>query len=57
MIEHLIIFRTIYNDNISTFETLLEKDNSVTIHLRNLRILATELYKTKENLRTEEYPI
>ena len=49
--------RTIYNDNISTFETLLEKDNSVTIHLRNLRILATELYKTKENLRTEEYPI
>ena len=34
----------------STFEKLLEKDNSVTIHVRNLRILATELYKTKENL-------
>ena len=34
----------------STFEKLPEKDNSVTIHVRNLRILATELYKTKENL-------
>ena len=28
----------------------LEKDNSVTIQVRNLRILATEMYKTKENL-------
>ena len=34
----------------STFEKFLEKDNSVTIHVRNLRISATELYKTKENL-------
>ena len=33
-----------------TFEKLLEKDNSVTIHLRNLRILPTELFRTKENL-------
>ena len=28
----------------------LEKDNSLTIQVRNLRILATEMYKTKENL-------
>ena len=28
----------------------LEKDNSVTIHEGNLRILVTELNKTKENL-------
>ena len=41
---------TVYNDNVSKFEKLLEKDNSVIIHVRNLRILATELYKTKENL-------
>ena len=34
----------------TTFEKLLEKDNFVTIHVRNLRILATKLYKTKENL-------
>ena len=42
--------RTVYNDNVSAFEQLLEKDNSETIHVRSLRILATELYKTKENL-------
>ena len=42
--------RTFYNDNVSTFEKLLQKDSSVTIHVRDLRILATELYKTKENL-------
>ena len=47
---HERALRTVYNDNVSTFEKLLEKDNSVTIHVRNLRILATELYKTKENL-------
>ena len=46
--EHAV--RKDYNDNVATFEKLLEKDNSVTIHVRNLRILATELYKTKENL-------
>ena len=47
---HERALRTVYNDNVSTFEKLLEKNNSVTIHLRNLRILATELYKMKENL-------
>ena len=47
---HELALRTVYNDNVSTFEKLLEKDNSVTIHVKNLRILATELYKTKENL-------
>ena len=41
--------RAVYSDNVSTFEKLLDKDISVTIHVRNLRILATELYKTKEN--------
>ena len=32
--------RTVYNDNVSTFEKLLEKDNSAAIRVRNLRILA-----------------
>ena len=51
-INHLYerALRTVYNDNVSTFEKLLEKDNFVTNHVRNLRILATELYKTKQNL-------
>ena len=40
----------VYNDIVSIFEKLLEKDNSVTIHVRNLIMLAIELYKLKENL-------
>ena len=36
--------------NPSSCNVINLKDNSVTIHVRNLRILATELYKTKENL-------
>ena len=38
--------------NVSTFEKLLEKDNSLTAHVGNLKILATELYKIKGNLGT-----
>ena len=37
------------NDN-ATFEELLELDNSVTIHQKNLQKLATEMYKAKNNL-------
>ena len=37
---HERALRTVYNDNVPTFEKVLEKDNSVTIHVRNLRILA-----------------
>ena len=37
---HERTLRTIYNDNVSTLEKLLEKDNFVTVHVRNLRILA-----------------
>ena len=44
---HERALRIVYNDNVSTFEKLLGKDNSVTIHVRHPRILATELYKTK----------
>ena len=46
--------RTVYNDNVSIFEKVLEKDNSVTIHVRNLRTLATKLYKIKKNLAAHE---
>ena len=42
--------KTVYNENLSTFEKRLEKDNSVTIYVRNLRTLTMELYKTKQNL-------
>ena len=40
----------IYSNKQSSFETLLEKDGSVSIHNRNLQILATEIYKIKNDL-------
>ena len=36
-----------YNDSKSTFEELLNRDNSVSIHHRNLQVLAIEMFKTK----------
>ena len=42
--------RTIYNDKQSSFNELLEKDGSVSIHERNLRVLATEMYKISNDL-------
>ena len=41
---------TVYCDEISPFEELLEKDRLRTIYQRNIKILATELFKTKNNL-------
>ena len=35
------------NDNISTFDELLSKDNSVRVHLRNIQFLAIEMFKVK----------
>ena len=42
--------RLVYKDASLSFQQLLEKDNSVTIHHRNLRKLAAEMYKLKNNL-------
>ena len=43
----------VYNDDTSTFEELLDKDGSVTIHHRNLQLLATEMYKLKNGISTK----
>ena len=40
------------NKNLS-FSELLELDNTVTIHQRNLQVLATEIFKVKNNLSPE----
>ena len=47
---HERALRIAYKDTESTFEQLLLKDGSVTIHERNLQRLATEIYKSKNNL-------
>ena len=35
-----------YSDSVSSFQDLLNKDNSFTIHHQNIKSLATEIYKT-----------
>ena len=37
----------------STFQEMLNKDNSVSIHQRNLQVLATEMFKTHRGLSPE----
>ena len=36
--------RIVYSDKTSSFEELLNKDRSITIHTRNLQALATEMF-------------
>ena len=47
---HERALRIVYNDNISSFDVLLEKSDSISIHHKNLQILATEIYKSLNNL-------
>ena len=42
---HERVLGIVYNDHFSSFEELFSKDKSVTVHQRNLQILATEMYK------------
>ena len=45
--------RLVYDDKVSSFEELLIKDNSFTIHERNVQTLAIELYKVVNGLSPE----
>ena len=47
---HERALRIVYKNDELTFQQLLEKDNSLTIHDRNLQKLAVEMYKVKHNL-------
>ena len=38
-----------FNDQQSSIKELLEKDSSVSVHERNVQILATEMYKMRKN--------
>ena len=50
---HERALRAVYNDEISPFEELLGRDKSETIHRRNIKILATELFKIKNGLSND----
>ena len=41
---HERALRILYKDNNASFEEILEKDKSITIH-RNIKLLAKEMYK------------
>ena len=47
---HERCLRLIYCDKNSSYEELLEKDGSVSIHHRNIQNLATEMYKVRKEL-------
>ena len=44
---HERALRIVYRDKTSNITELLQKDNAVTVHQRNLQVLATEIYKVK----------
>ena len=50
---HERCLQIIYNDKKSTFYELLEKDGFVSIHKRNLRFLACEMFKLKRDMAPE----
>lgn len=39
---------TVYNDRFSTFEQVVHKEDSVSVHIRNFQDLATAIYKAKK---------
>ena len=44
------VYVIIYNDKTSIFKELLEKDNSASIHYRNIQALAIEMYKVANGM-------
>ena len=47
---HERALRLVYKNSTLPFKELLSKDNSLTMHHRNLQKLATEMYNIKNNL-------
>ena len=50
---HKIALRIVYQEKKSNLQDLLQKDKSVSIHMKNLQYLATEIYKVKNCLSPE----
>ena len=47
---HERVLRIVYRDDNSTYNELLLKDGSITIHHRNIQLLAIELFKHNKGL-------
>ena len=47
---HERALRIVYQDYACSFTELLEKDNSTTIYVKNIQLLAAELFKAKNGL-------
>ena len=47
---HERALRIVYKDSCPSLEGSLKKAESVSIHQRNLKLLATEIFKTQNNL-------
>ena len=46
-----VLQRIVYNDHQHTFKELLERDNSFTIHRKNLQKLAIEMFKVSASVQ------
>ena len=50
---HESCLRLIYNDKHSSYEELLIKDGTVSIHYRNIQTFATKMFKVKNEISPE----
>ena len=50
---HERALRIVYQDKKSSLETLLKRDKSMSIHMKNLQYFAFELFKVKKDLSPE----
>ena len=52
---HERALRLVYDDYSSSFETLLEKDSSFTIHHQNIQSMLIEIYKSLNKASAENF--
>ena len=50
------VLRIAYKDSCTSFEDVLKKAESISIHQRNLKLIATEVFKTQSNLNQNDVP-